>query len=217
MNRRRIAVAALLGGFAIAALAACSTSEAGSGSTTESGSHGSAASTKSATTDATASTGSTSSTGSASSPGSTASGASNPTGTTTHPTTGTVAPANAPAVSFTYSCEITSYEDLPGLPHTALYSPIITWKVTNATGMALSIDNPGLVGSYGTYGPSGSMDLYGGCYSDEGTHTITAYTVGGTGPQAHQTITKTGTMTRPTAPSFATTTAPRPLPSSSHS
>jgi hypothetical protein len=203
MNRRRIAAAALLGGFAIAALAACSSSEAGSGSTTESGTHGSASGTKSATTDATSSTGATTSGNSAS------------TGTTSHPTSGTGAPANAPAVSFSYSCEITSYEDLPGLPHTALYSPIITWKTTNATGMALSIDNPGLVGSYGTYGPSGSMDLYAGCYKDEGTHTISAYTVGGTGPQAHQTITKTGTMVRPTTPPFATTSAP--LPSSSHS
>jgi hypothetical protein len=206
MNRRRIAVAALLGGFAIAALAACSSSEAGSGSTTESGSHGSAASTKSATTDATTSS------------SSTTSGSSTSSGTTSHPTSGTTGTAaNAPAISFSYSCEITSYEDLPGLPHTALYSPIVTWKATNATGMALSIDNPGLVGSYGTYGPSGSMDLYAGCYKDEGTHTITAYTVGGTGPQAHQTITKTGTMIRPTAPPFATTTSPRPLPSSSHS
>src|SRR5580700_10971870 len=49
------------------------------------------------------------------------------------------------------TCVITSYENLPGQSHVPLYSPQLSWNIEHATGMALSIDNPGLVGSYGTY------------------------------------------------------------------
>ncbi|HEX3791551.1 MAG TPA: hypothetical protein VHW44_27065 [Pseudonocardiaceae bacterium] len=117
-------------------------------------------------------------------------------------------------VTASAKCVISDYEDLPGMPHTPLYQPRLTWLVTHATGMALSVDNPGLVGSYGTYGAQGSLLLGGGCYQDEGgSTTITFYSVGTAGPRVHRTIVLTPTMTRPTPPPFATgttTTAPTP-------
>jgi hypothetical protein len=103
-------------------------------------------------------------------------------------------------------CVIADYEDLPGMPHTPLYQPKLTWHVTHATGMALSVDNPGIVGSYGTYAAQGTLMLGGGCYTDDDPTTITFYSVGGTGPRVHRTIVLTPTRTRPTAPPLANTT-----------
>jgi hypothetical protein len=103
-------------------------------------------------------------------------------------------------------CVIADYEDLPGMPHTPLYQPKLTWHVTHATGMALSVDNPGIVGSYGTYAAQGTLMLGGGCYTDGDPTTITFYSVGGTGPRVHRTVVLTPTRTRPTAPPLANTT-----------
>lgn len=128
-------------------------------------------------------------------------------GSTTHGGTSTTITATA-------TCVIADYEDLPGMPHTPLYQPKLTWHVTHATGMALSVDNPGLVGSYGTYAAQGTLMLGGGCYQDEDdSTTITFYSVGSTGPRVHRTIVLNPTMTRPTAPPLAnqtTTTTPNP-------
>ncbi len=58
----------------------------------------------------------------------------------------------------------------------------IVWKVTGATGVALSVDNPGLVGAYGTYGPEGTESFTFSCGGEVGsieTHVYTIYTTGG--------------------------------------
>jgi len=74
---------------------------------------------------------------------------------------------------------------------------IIEWKVSGATGAALSVDNPGIVGSYRTYdGTTGSETLYAGCGGSPGStekHTYTIYTVGGS-PQRSATLTATLTV-----------------------
>jgi hypothetical protein len=86
------------------------------------------------------------------------------------------------------------------------YHEFIAWKTSNDTGIALSIDNPGVVGSYGQYGPSGSQEIPSlGCYAGNGPQTYTIFTVGGTGPRAQRTITRTGTYT----PVSSTTTSKR--------
>jgi hypothetical protein len=130
-----------------------------------------------------------------------------PTPTSTPSPSGTANPVHTtpgPAFTrFTLTCVVVGHEDLPGMPNTPMYAPLLTWHVAHATGMALSVDNPGLVGSYGTYGPDGSLPFVGGCYTDEGSHTITAYSIGGTGQRAVQTIHEEGTMTRPTPPPFS--------------
>jgi hypothetical protein len=62
---------------------------------------------------------------------------------------------------------------------------IISWKVTGATGVELSVDNPNLVGAYGSYGPEGTetfMFSCGGEVNSVETHTYTIYTSGG-GPR----------------------------------
>lgn len=67
------------------------------------------------------------------------------------------------------------------------------YSVAHATGMALSVDNPGIVGSFGTYGPSGTIDLPdNGCYASYGEQTYDLYTVGGVEPQAVVNLTRTG-------------------------
>lgn len=61
---------------------------------------------------------------------------------------------------------------------------IISWRVTGATGVALSVDNPQIVGSYGQYGPQESLELSFPCDGPVGstvTHTYSITTVGGTG------------------------------------
>ncbi|HEX5406865.1 MAG TPA: hypothetical protein VFX16_31710 [Pseudonocardiaceae bacterium] len=131
--------------------------------------------------------------------------------TTTTTTTTTTPPRRIPVIrsgiTASVHCVVADYEDLPGMAHTPLYQPKLTWHVTHATGMALSVDNPGLVGSYGTYAASGTLMLGGGCYTDGGSTTITFYSVGGAGPMVHRTIVLTPTMTRPTAPPLADSTS----------
>ena len=82
----------------------------------------------------------------------------------------------------------------------------LEYEVDNATGIAVSVDNPGAVGAYGTYdGESGSVDLPdNACYSDSGAHEFDLSTVGGTDPQASKTLHYTGSHQRPG--SGATTT-----------
>ncbi|MFB6391695.1 hypothetical protein [Polymorphospora lycopeni] len=69
-------------------------------------------------------------------------------------------------------------------------SLIVGWKTTGATAVALSADNPGMVGSYGTYhGNEGSQEFSFSC-ADKGnteTHTYTIHTIGD-GPQRSKTI-----------------------------
>ena len=69
------------------------------------------------------------------------------------------------------------------------YHLIVSWELANATGMALSVDNPGLVGSYGTYSWHGSEDLANlGCYADDRVQDIELYSKGGNGNQAKKTF-----------------------------
>ncbi len=59
---------------------------------------------------------------------------------------------------------------------------IISWKVTGATGVALSVDNPDLVGAYGRYGPEGTETFTFSCGGEVNsieTHVYTIYTTGG--------------------------------------
>lgn len=69
------------------------------------------------------------------------------------------------------------------------YTPVLTWRTAQDTGIALSVDNPGVVGSYGQYGPSGTTELPpNGCEPSAGEQTYTITTVGGTGPADTRTI-----------------------------
>jgi hypothetical protein len=74
----------------------------------------------------------------------------------------------------------------------------ITWKVTGATGVALSVDDPHHVGSYGKFGPEGKMTFQFSCNGKPGTtesHTYRITTTGGTGsPQTSQVLTATATV-----------------------
>ena len=72
----------------------------------------------------------------------------------------------------------------------------LSFEVRGATGMALSIDNPGLVGSFDTYGTSeATIEIpNNGCYAENGEQVYTLTTVGGTGPAASKTIKRTGTL-----------------------
>jgi hypothetical protein len=93
------------------------------------------------------------------------------------------------------------------------YHAFLSYEVVNATGMALSIDNPGIVGSFGTYDWHGTIEIpSNGCYASYGEQTYSLYTVGGTGPQASRTITRTGTYTAITPPPFSTPTTHAPIP-----
>ncbi|MER7278477.1 hypothetical protein ABT369_28955 [Dactylosporangium sp. NPDC000244] len=59
---------------------------------------------------------------------------------------------------------------------------IIKWKVTGATGIGLSVDNPDLPGSYGNYPASGTETFTFSCGGPVGsveTHTYTITTTGG--------------------------------------
>ena len=81
-------------------------------------------------------------------------------------------------------------------PHTCVQgnasavTPVVAWSTTNATGVALSIDDPGLQGASGDYGPSGSISPTSvGCDSAPGTvitHYYDLWTLGGTGSPAHR-------------------------------
>jgi hypothetical protein len=77
-------------------------------------------------------------------------------------------------------------------------SPVLSWRVSNASGISLSVDDPGEIGAYGTYGKSGSISPTSvGCSAAPGTvitHYFDIWTRGGTGPQAHRQITVTITI-----------------------
>jgi hypothetical protein len=73
----------------------------------------------------------------------------------------------------------------------------IAWKVTGATGVALSVDNPNYYasnkqGSFGSYGPEQSQTIGFGCDTSKpnSTHTYTINTTGG-GASKSMTITVT--------------------------
>jgi hypothetical protein len=79
----------------------------------------------------------------------------------------------------------TKYET-PGVPLK------ISWKVTGATGIALSVDDPHRVGSYGSYGTEGTLEFTfscGGAVGSTETHRYTLTTAGGSGQP------KAGTLT----------------------
>jgi hypothetical protein len=65
----------------------------------------------------------------------------------------------------------------------ALVSPKLTWSTSGGvTGMAISVDQPGTVGSYGTYGKSGSLTMpaidCAGAVGSTITHVYSLTTVG---------------------------------------
>lgn len=74
---------------------------------------------------------------------------------------------------------------------------VIEWKITGATGGALSVDDP--TNTPGTYGPvdlEGSQEFLFSCTGDVGsteTHTYALYTVGG-GPVRSATVTASATV-----------------------
>lgn len=68
----------------------------------------------------------------------------------------------------------------------------IKWKVTGATGVALSVDDPHRVGSYGNYGVEETMEFTfscGGAVGSTETHKYTIYTIGGSGEKKSKTLT----------------------------
>jgi len=68
----------------------------------------------------------------------------------------------------------------------------ISWKVTGATGIALSVDDPHRVGSYGSYGTEGTLEFTFSCGGKVGsteTHEYTLTTTGGTGHPRSKTLT----------------------------
>jgi hypothetical protein len=110
-------------------------------------------------------------------------------------------------VSVTLTCVVTGHVSFPGESNIATYQPQLSWQLKNATGMALSIDNPGLIGAYGTFSSHGSITLGGGCYTSDGTQTLTLVSIGGTGPRAVKTIHEKGTLIMPSPPPFANPTS----------
>lgn len=111
-------------------------------------------------------------------------------------------------VSASISCEVSSSDQN--------YHGYLSYEVAHASGMALSIDNPGIVGSSGTYGGKGTIEIPNeGCYRESGPHTYSLSTVGGMGPHAWTTITRTGThpsivRPKPHAPASSSNPAPAP-------
>jgi hypothetical protein len=86
----------------------------------------------------------------------------------------------------------------------------IAWQTSGATGVALSVDNPGLVGSYGSYGPSGSQEFTFGCGGSAGStesHTYEIYTISSAGTRKHASLTASVTV-----PDRSTVTKPSGRP-----
>jgi hypothetical protein len=114
-----------------------------------------------------------------------------PTTTTTHPTTTTPKPG-AKVESFTVvkqpSCPV---DPKPGAPFHSPGSPVvIAWKISGAPKAALSVDNPGLYGSYTKDLPAtGQLELSFPCTKTPGktSHTYTIYPAGY--PHIYKTIT----------------------------
>ena len=116
-----------------------------------------------------------------------------PTTTPTYPTTTTTTkPHHASVVSFTVvtqpSCPV---NPKPGAPFHSPGSPVvIAWKVTGAPKAALSVDNPGLYGSYTKDLPAtGQLELSFPCGNTPGktSHTYTIYPAGF--PHVYKTLT----------------------------
>ncbi|HKD98230.1 MAG TPA: hypothetical protein VKB69_11565 [Micromonosporaceae bacterium] len=99
------------------------------------------------------------------------------------------------------ACPIVGTSDAPF--HQDGVDIIVQWKVTGASGVALSLDSPDFfkqygTGSIGSYGPTGEMHLPFTCEATNGpntTHTYTLNTKGG-GPSVARTL----TVTKPTNP-----------------
>jgi len=93
-------------------------------------------------------------------------------------------------------------------------NPVVSWTTSHATGVALSIDNPGAEGSFGNYGTSGSISPTSiGCDSAPGTvitHSYDLWTLGGTGPQDHKSAVVHITVVA--APSSPSSSAPSATP-----
>ncbi|GAB7048238.1 hypothetical protein [Catenuloplanes indicus] len=74
---------------------------------------------------------------------------------------------------------------------------VIEWKISGATGGALSVDDPtGTPGTYGAVDPEGSLEFFFSCAGEVGsteTHTYALYTVGG-GPMDSATVTASATV-----------------------
>lgn len=96
------------------------------------------------------------------------------------------------------------------------YHLTLRWAITNATGLALSVDNPGGVGSFGTYeGTGGQVDLpSNACYSDAGSQEFDLQTVGGADPQATRVLNFNGGFSRrgSSGPTVTTTTSTTTTP-----
>jgi hypothetical protein len=68
----------------------------------------------------------------------------------------------------------------------------VSWKVTGATGIAMSVDDPHRVGSYGNYEAEGTLEFTfscGGAVGSTETHQYTLTTVGGSGQAKSKTLT----------------------------
>ena len=79
----------------------------------------------------------------------------------------------------------TNVNPIPGVPL------VVEWKLAGTDKAALSVDNPGLVGSYGTYAVEGSETFTFSCGGAPGSmekHTYTIFTVGG-GAERSKTLT----------------------------
>ncbi|WP_018680788.1 hypothetical protein [Actinokineospora enzanensis] len=119
-------------------------------------------------------------------------------GTTTTKATTTTAPAGAGAkvVSFTVvrkpSCPV---QASPGAPFSSPGSPVvIAWQVSGASGAAISVDSPGMYGSYGSdYAASGQLELAFPCDTTPGktTHTYTVWPKGAKSVSQNLTVSAT--------------------------
>jgi hypothetical protein len=90
---------------------------------------------------------------------------------------------------------------------------VVEWKVSGATGAALSVDNPGIVGSYRTYsGTTGSETLYVSCAPGKTeSHVYTIYTTGSE-PQRSATLNAKVTGQSQASPTPRTTGQPSAPP-----
>jgi len=127
--------------------------------------------------------------------------------------TATSAPGGPEITQLSVSCE-------PSADGT--YAPILTWTTANTDRVAVSVDNPDFIGSFGEYEPIGQLELpRNGCYPEYGQQIYTLYAFGSDGRRADRTIywdppTDLTAGTTPTTtdepPTDAGTTSPREAP-----
>jgi hypothetical protein len=105
-------------------------------------------------------------------------------GTTATTTAATTAASSAPVIT-SYTSSTTSIACPASGVSTTVPPPTVTlsWTTQNATGVDLSVDGPGI---YGSYGPSGSTTLNVGCTGATHTYQLTAK--GSNGQTATKTI-----------------------------